>query len=191
MIPALVLLFATFSSAQRKGAIATGGALSFQSLSSSDSSGSFLNLEWNISYYLGHNSFVEVEPLINFEFNDNNTNVSTILLGSAAYRIFDMAPNIQYRTRIHRKRDYGIVAGVYITGGLGLWIDGSSRRGRAAPTYTGTALSAGITSHSVMGNQTLMRVQAKIIHLLPSGPIYDISRTIIQVGVGFSIFMRL
>ena len=85
----------------------------------------------------------------------------------------------------------GARGGVYITGGLGLWIDGSSRKGRAAPTYTGTALSAGIASHSVMGNQTLMRVQAKIIHLLPSGPIYDISRTIIQVGVGFSIFMRL
>jgi hypothetical protein len=191
MILTLVFLTAAVSSAQRKGAIATGGSLAFQSMSSADSSGSFLNLEWNISYYLGRNSFVEVEPIVNFEFNDNSTNVSTMVLSSLSYRIFDMAPKIQYRTRIHRKRDYGIVAGVFLTGGLGLWIDGSARKGRPAPTYTGTALTGGIVSHSVMGNQTLMRVSAKIVHLLPSGPVYDISRTIIQIGVGFSIFMRL
>ncbi len=187
----LVLTMATAGFAQRKGSVDTGGLFSFQS-NSGDSSYSNFDVRWVIGYHWGRSTATEFEPVINMNFQNGQSQVSTILLVGISQRIFDIVPDDYARQR-YRKRDLGSAAGVYGNVKAGMWIDGFSNddEEQSGDVYSGPALSLGIGTRSAMSKSSVLRVQADVIYLMPNGPIYDEPRTIFKIGVGFSVFVVL
>jgi hypothetical protein len=180
----------SFSLAQRKGAIETGGAFSFKNISTADSSTkSHLNLEVLLGYYLSRNAIIEIEPSFQFDSANELASTSIIFITGFAYRILDMAPS-EFRLREYRKVDLGVSAGVFASVGAGLWSDVLNTTNKASISHTAGAFSAGLGTRSGFGKFTVMRTKAQIIYLMPSSAPYDKARTIFQIGIGFSVFMR-
>ncbi|NIA28567.1 MAG: hypothetical protein GWP06_01480 [Actinobacteria bacterium] len=186
------LLLCTFSFAfgQRKGAIDTGGAFSFQSMSTSDSSFSRLDVNWIFGFYFNRNLIFELEPDIQFDFENEDVIIATSFLGSFAYRVIDMEPD-EYRRNRRRKRYDRSTAGIFVSAGGGLWIDGFANSSQPSKTSTGPALMLGIGTHSVLGKLTLLRTKFEYVYLMPSGTYFDKPRSIFKVSAGFSVFIRL
>ncbi len=189
-IVVLVLLCSTLLFAQRKGSISTGGAFTFRASSDADSSESFLDVQWLMAYYLTHDVMMEFEPSFRIDFDALQVDVSSTLVANIGLRLLDLAPHYQYRSRLTRKRDYGVVAGVFASAGAGMWVEGFSRIGKPGLTYTGPVLTAGIGTYSGLSKTSLVRIKAQIVHLFPNGPVLDEPRTIFQVLIGFSVFVK-
>lgn len=177
--------------AQRKGAISTGGTVDFRATTDQDSGASYLNVDWAIGYYLNRNVVFQVEPGVRFNFNGDKVLLSSLLLGSMAYRLADLAPEYQFRDSRYRKMDMGIAAGIFASIGGGMWAEGYSSAAADKKTYTGPALAAAIETHAVLGKSTFLQIKAQLIHLYPSGPVFHSHRTVYQIGVGFHVFIRI
>ncbi len=188
------LVFLMFSSAfgQRRGAMETGGYFSFKNVSGSGLvSQNYLNLEWLFGYYLSRDFLIEVQPNLNFNFGKDSSRISLISLLGLSYRIIDMAPYDYRRIRSLRKRDLGASAGVFATLSGGFWTESANYSNDISYGYSGPALSLAIGTHSAFGKFTLLRTKAQLIYLLPSGPVYKSRRVIFQLGVGFSVFIKV
>ncbi len=186
----LILCTFSFGYGQRKGAIDTGGAFSFQSMSTSDSTFSRLDVEWIFGFYFNRNLIFELEPDIQFDFKNEDIIIATNFLGSLAYRVIDMEPD-EYRRNRRRKQYDRSTAGIFVSAGGGLWIDGFSNPSQPSTTSSGPALTLGIGTHSVLGKLTLLRTKLEYIYLMPSGTYFDTPRTLFKVSAGFSVFIRL
>lgn len=186
----VILCFFSLAFGQRRGAIDTGGAFSFQSMSTTDSSFSRLNVEWIFGFYFNKDLLFELEPNIQFDFENEDVIIATNFLGSLAYRIIDMEPD-EYRRNRRRKQYNRSTAGIFASAGGGLWIDGFTKSSETTTTSMGPAMTIGIGTHSVLGKLTLLRTKFQYIYLMPSGSTYDTSRSIFKVSVGFSVFIRL
>jgi len=190
IISFLILCTSSFVFGQRKGAIDTGGAFSFQSMSMSDSSFSRLDVEWIFGFYFNRNLIFELEPDIQFDFENENVIIATKFLGSLAYRVIDMEPD-EYRRNRRRKRYDRSTAGIFVSAGGGLWIDGFANSSKPSKTSAGPALTLGIGTHSVLGKLTLLRTKFEYVYLMPSGTYFDKPRSIFKVSAGFSVFIKL
>jgi len=183
MIPALF--------AQRKGAISTGGNVSFRTTTGQDSGASYLNVEWVMGYFVNRDIVFQLEPSVRFDFDEKKVVQSSMLLGSMSYRLADLAPDYQFKDARYRKRDMGITAGVFASLGGGLWAEGLSSVNDDQKTYTGPAITAAIETQSVLGRIAFLRIKAQLIHLYPSGPVFHSPRTIYQISVGFHVFIKV
>ncbi|MBN1999617.1 hypothetical protein JW935_18835 [candidate division KSB1 bacterium] len=191
MMTVFLMVMVTTLFAQRKGAISTGGALTFRTSSDADSSGSYLDVQWLMAYYLTHDLLMELEPTFRINFDAKQVDVSSMFVTNLGVRLLDMAPYYQYRDRQTRKRDFGVVAGVFASAGAGVWVDGFSQTGKPGLTYAGPVLAAGIGTYSGLSKFSLLRIKAQIVHLFPSGPVFNEPRTIFQVLIGFSVFVKM
>jgi len=187
----LLLLLISFNAlhAQRRGAVDTGGMFSFKSFSGADTSGSELDLQWILGYYMSQKFSTEFEPILRINFHDDDVRISTIFLGGISYRLFDIVPD-DYLRRRQQKRDLGTAPGVYGSVKAGLWVDGISNKDQEkGNTYSGPAFSLGLGTHSGISKTSMLRVNAQMIYLLPNGPLFDEPRTIFQIGVGLTVFI--
>jgi hypothetical protein len=187
------LIFMTGSSlyAQRKGAVDTGGMFSFKSYSEKDSSGSELDFQWIVGYYMSRKLASEFQPIISVNFQNDNVNVSSILMGGFSYRLFDVVPD-DYMQRRQRGRELGTAPGVYATGLVGFWVDGFTQKDDpSGKTYSGPVISGGLGTRTGISKTALLRVNAQMIYLMPNGPVYDSPRTIFLITVGLSVFVVL
>ncbi len=178
------------SQAQRKGALETGGSFSFKNIATADSgSQSHLNIEALIGYYLSRDVIIEIEPSIQFNSANDLSSTSIIFLSGLSFRFLDMAP-YEYRLREYRKMDLGVTAGVYVSLGLGFWSDVLSSTNQTSATHSAGAIAAGLGTRSGFGKFTVLRTKAQVVYLLPSSAPYDMARTVFQIGIGFSVFVR-
>jgi len=185
-----VFVLNTILLAQRKGALETGGAFSFKNISTADSgSQNHLNIEALIGYYLSRSVIIEIEPSIQFDSANDLSSTSVVLLGGFAFRFLDMAP-YEYRLREYRKMDLGVTAGVFASMGIGFWSDALSSSNQTSASHSAGAIAAGLGTRSGFGKFTVLRTKAQIVYLLPSTAPYDKARTVFQIGVGFSVFVR-
>ncbi len=185
-----ILMLNTALLAQRKGALETGGAFSFKNISTADSgSQSHLNIEALIGYYLSRNVIIEIEPSIQFDSADDLSSTSIILLTGFSFRFLDMAP-YEYRLREYRKMDLGVTAGVFASLGAGFWSDALSSTNLTSVTQSAGAVAVGLGTRSGFGRFTVLRTKAQVVYLLPSTAPYDKARTVFQIGIGFSVFVR-
>lgn len=185
----LLLLCFSASHAQRKGSVDTGGMLSFKSFSGADSSGSEVDIQWIFGYYFNRKFSMEIEPILLMNFKEEEVRISSIFLGGLSYRLFDIVPD-DYARRRQQRRDLGTTPGIYGTAKAGLWVNGFSQKDQeAGKTYSGPAFSIGLGTHSGLSKTSMLRVNAQMIYLLPSGPLYDEPRSIFQISVGLSVFI--
>ncbi|MBD3373927.1 hypothetical protein GF406_02730 [candidate division KSB1 bacterium] len=187
-----IVLFCGMSSvwAQRQGAMEMGGSFSFRNMSSADQeTRNLMSMQGVIGYYLGPAALVELEPTIDLVFNQDQTQIQTSFLVGPSIRVVDMAPDY-YRRPQYRKRDLGVVAAVFASAGVGFWSEGISQSNTDAINETGAAVSAGLGTHSSFGKSTLLRTKAQILYLFPGSNVITSSRTIFQVSVGFSVFVK-
>ena len=123
--------------------------------------------------------------------NENETQVSSFIMFGPAYKLVDLSPDSYKKHYRTTKRDPGISAGLFLSMSGGFWIDGYSVKNGENNTFVGPALAAGIGTHSGIAKMTLLRTKIQAIYLLPSGKVFDEPRTVIQVSIGFSIFVKI
>ena len=185
----IIMLAGNLLYAQRKGAVDTGGMFSFRSYSEADSSGSDLDLQWVVGYYMSRKLASEFQPLVRVNFQHDDVNVSSILMGGFSYRIFDVVPD-DYLQRRQRGRELGTAPGVYATGLVGFWVDGFTQKDApSGKTYSGPVISGGLGTRTGINKTALLRVNAQMIYMLPNGPVFDNPRTIFLITVGLSVFV--
>jgi len=132
---------------------------------------------------------MEIEPILLMNFKEEEVRISSIFLGGLSYRLFDIVPD-DYARRRQQRRDLGTTPGIYGTAKAGLWVNGFSQKDQeAGKTYSGPAFSIGLGTHSGLSKTSMLRVNAQMIYLLPSGPLYDEPRSIFQISVGLSVFI--
>jgi len=188
----LLLIVTSSSFAQRHGATETGGYFSFRNVSGSGIvSQNYLDIQWLLGYYFNRNFLLEIEPDLAFNFGKDSTHISFISLAGLSYRIIDMAPYDYRRMKHLRMKDLGASAGVFATISGGLWSESITYSNEKSSSGKGPALALSVGTHSAFGKFTLLRTKAQWIYLFPSGSTYLKSRSIFQISVGFSVFVRI
>ena len=187
-----LIILSSVAQAQRKGAIETGGLFYFKSESGSKNvTNNSMNIDWLIGFYLDRNLVVDVEPNIMLSFGGDSTNIATISTIGFSYRIIDMISSYDERRQTWMARDVGITAGVFASVAAGFWLETQSKSGRETASSSGGAYSVCIGTHAGFGKFTVLRTKFEFIYLLPNPPLYDKGRTLFQVGVGFSVFIKV
>ncbi len=176
--------------AQRRGSTEVGGTFTFHSASDADQRNvSELGLDGLVGFYLSHDVGIDLEPGFRIGFFPDSVNVSSLILGSVRMRLFDMSPSGYRKGEIYRT-DLGISSSVFANIGFGFWSDGFSLSQKPGTSYSGPAIMAGIGTHSRFGRFSSLRVKLQWIELFPNGPIYTKRRSLVQIGMGFGIFIR-
>jgi hypothetical protein len=187
-----LIVFSSVVQAQRKGAIETGGLFYFRSESGGKNvANNSMNVDWLIGFYMDRNLVIDVEPNIMLSFGGDSTNISSINTIGLSYRIIDMISSYDERRQNWRARDVGVTAGVFASIAAGFWLENQSKSGQESASASGGAYSIGIGTHAGFGKFTVLRTKFEFLYLLPNPPMYDKGRTLFQIGVGFSVFIKI
>jgi hypothetical protein len=185
-----VIVIPGFVLAQKKGAMEVGGSFSFHSNTDADQRNySQLGLDGLLAYYLNKDFGIDIEPGILMGIRPDSISISTLFMGSFRMRLFDLSPS-GYRKMDLYRMDLGIVSSVYANLGVGFWSEGYSLTDKPSTTYSGPAALVGIGTYSRFGRFSTLRVKLQFIELFPNGPLYKNRRTLVQVGIGFGLFLR-
>jgi len=186
----LVVLLATAVAAQRRGSTEIGGGFNFHSYTdAAQRTIGQLGVEPLVSYYFSRKVGVDLEPGIRFGFYPDSVAVSMLFMGSLRVRLLDMSPS-QFRKSDVRRMDLGISSSVFANFGVGVWSEGVTVTNEPAENYSGLAVMAGIGTQSCFGRFSTLRIKLQYVQMLPSGPVYTKQRSMVQIGVGFGIFIR-
>ncbi len=176
--------------AQRRGSTEIGGTISFHSNQDAQQRNyNDLGFDGLVCYYLSRNIGIDIEPGVNIGFQPDSVSIAMLMLGSVRVRLFDLSPSGYRKNDIYRM-DLGISSSIFANLGAGLWSDGYSLSRNPSTTYSGPAIMAGIGTFSQFGRFSTLRVKLQFIELFPSGPVFTKRRTLVQIGVGFGLFIR-
>ncbi|HOC90347.1 MAG TPA: hypothetical protein PKI90_12435 [bacterium] len=186
----LMLLCSVPLMAQRKGSTEVGGSISFHSSQDAQQRNySDLGFDGLIAYYLSRNIGIDIEPGVGISFQPDSVSISTLIMGSVRMRLFDLVPSGYRKNDIYRL-DLGVSSSIFANLGVGLWSEGYSLSQKPSTTYSGPAVIAGIGTFSQFGRFSTLRVKLQFIELFPGGEVFKKRRTLVQVGVGFGLFLR-
>ena len=186
----LMLLCSVPLMAQRKGSTEVGGSISFHSSQDAQQRNySDLGFDGLIAYYLSRNIGIDIEPGVGISFQPDSVSISTLIMGSVRMRLFDLVPSGYRKNDIYRL-DLGVSSSIFANLGVGLWSEGYSLSQKPNTTYSGPAVMAGIGTFSQFGRFSTLRVKLQFIELFPGGEVFKKRRTLVQVGVGFGLFLR-
>lgn len=186
----LMLLCSVPLLAQRKGSTEVGGSISFHSSQDAQQRNySDLGFDGLIAYYLSRNIGIDIEPGVGISFQPDSVSISTLIMGSVRMRLFDLVPSGYRKNDIYRL-DLGVSSSIFANLGVGLWSEGYSLSQKPSTTYSGPAVMAGIGTFSQFGRFSTLRVKLQFIELFPGGEVFKKRRTLVQVGVGFGLFLR-
>ena len=186
----LMLLCSVPLMAQRKGSTEVGGSISFHSSQDAQQRNySDLGFDGLIAYYLSRNIGIDIEPGVGISFQPDSVSISTLIMGSVRMRLFDLVPSGYRKNDIYRL-DLGVSSSIFANLGVGLWSEGYSLSQQPSTTYSGPAVMAGIGTFSQFGRFSTLRVKLQFIELFPGGEVFKKRRTLVQVGVGFGLFLR-
>ncbi len=176
--------------AQRRGSAEVGGSVYFRTHSdAAQRQTSELGVDVLLGYYFSPSVGMDFEPGVRFGFYPDSVSVSMLFMNSIRIRLLDMAPGGFRRPEL-MNTDLGISSSVFLNLGAGMWSEGWALPDQKGETYTGPALMAGIGTQSRFGRFSTLRVKVQYIELFPSGPVFSKRRSMMQVGVGFGIFIR-
>ena len=190
VVVVLLILSSVPLMAQRKGAMEIGGTISFHSATNAEQRNqSELGLDGLLAYYLSRSIGIDIEPGVHIGILPDSVSISTLMLGSVRMKLFDLSPSGYRKMDVYRM-DLGISSSVYANLGLGFWSEGYSLSQKPSTTYSGPALMAGLGTYSRFGRFSTLRVKLQFIELFPNGPVFTKRRTLVQVGMGFGLFIR-
>ncbi len=190
MIVIFILMLGSLGYAQKRGSQELGGGISFWSQTDKDTSETSLNLDGIWGYYVTPDFIFEFEPRLSLHFAESKFDLTGLAIVGLAKRLMDLS-NLDQNTGSQWARKYErSTAGIFGSVSGGLWAERSNNI-HDERIYIGPALGAGVSTRSMLGSLTVLRVKFQYLYLMPTPPVHENPWSMFTISVGFSVISKL
>lgn len=196
----LIFLIGSTCFAQKRGSQEMGLAVSFWSITESDSSLSNLSLSGLFASYFTRDFLFELEPIVSAQFKPEKVELTGLVMAGVSKRIIDVS-NIDRgsNSSAWARKNERTTAGIYGTVSGGIWAERMDpliedpEEGLIPDTkiYAAPALGVALGTHSSLGSLTNVRTKFQFVYLLPKPPLHEDPRTMFTITVGFGVITKL